>query len=219
MAKGKKEFALYEGGMKDLRIEYQTKFMTGKIKQLTIWQKGQQIASTSDGNAVAKGYIVQLPSGEQLMVKFKGGLIVEADGEPLEGSVNNPKEIVKAAAYAVGFLSVVNLGAGFLAIFGNVEFLIELGFGWITVIFGGIFGLLAVGITFYSWVGFISLLIATGLYLLDSVLIVILAASGGGIGGAGIGLRVVILYLLFRAFKSSYNLARGKDKQKPAYEF
>src|SRR6185436_12158876 len=104
-------------------------------------------------------------------------LQVTRNGRPLPGSASDPIERVKAAGYIIYFIAGLSGLVGFLAVVFQVQFLLDVGIGWTSL----------VGAAVYAVLGFftlrksrVALIAAIALFILDGLATVVMTAGAKG---------------------------------------
>jgi hypothetical protein len=113
---------------------------------------------------------------------------------------------VRWAWGAAAFVGTLNIGIGAAAEFVPVPVLVKVGFGWPGIIEGLIYLVLAY---FIHRLSVVALLIAMGLYALDAIVTTIAVHSA-----AGVGVRVVILLIFWRAIGAIADLKKSREAAK-----
>ncbi len=192
----KQSFALEAGEEKRLEISWK-----GLWKEVTISLDGNSIGVIPDQKALSAGQEFPLLDGStikvQLVKKFTSTeLQVLRDGQPLPGSSSDPQIQFKNAYQMVYFVAGLNLILGVISFLFNLEFLQQLGIGFGSIIFGLVFLMLGL---FVQRKSTIALILAIGIFALDGIAGLFLAASQGynpGIGG--IFVRIILLVPMFQ---------------------
>lgn len=197
----KQNFSLDAGGPKSLQLSWK-----GAFKDFEISLNGASIGKVEGGmEALREGREFALPDGRILQVKFEqqfmaGGLRVNMDGKPVPGSEGDPLTKVRGAAGFLIFIAIINLLFGVLALIG-VEFLVELGIGWFSILVG----LVYLGLGLWSRrPSLTALILATIIYGIDSVFAILspFLVEGGRPFASGWLFRVLVLYFLITAIQA-----------------
>lgn len=152
-----------------------------------------------------------LPDGRNLSAQLRSSmgqqqLELLLDGQPLPGSATDPQEQFKHGRYMLWLVAALNIGLGLLVEFGQIDSLRELGMGYGTVGFGGLF----IGLEWWARTkkSALAFYLAIGLLVLDVVATTMLATrEGGGSGTGGWFLRFIICMVLYRAAVAARALA------------
>ena len=179
----KQSFAFEEGGEKRLGISWK-----GIYKNVTISFDGNSVGVIPDQNALSAGQEFRLIDGStikvQLVKKFTATeLQVLRNGQPVLGSASDPKTKLKNAYIMVYFIAGLNLILGVISFLFNVGFLQQIGIGFGSILFGLVF--LVLGF-FVQRKSNIALILAIGIFALDGIAGIFIAASQGynpGVGG------------------------------------
>lgn len=144
--------------------------------------QGQELGRLTPAELKA-GHEFALPDGRRLLVRLQQkfgaqGLDFQVDGQPLGGTVNDPLTQVNTGFAAIMLIAGLNVALSAAALFGTVETLLTMGFGWGTLIEGVIYAGL-------GWLGKYrqaawAFYVALGQLVLDGVM---LLGSGPGTGG------------------------------------
>jgi hypothetical protein len=175
----------------------------GMWKNVQVGFDGQPLGTIPDSKALKAGQTFSLPDGTQLGVRLKtgmqAGLEITRDGRPLPGSGGDPEVQIKLARNIVWFIGGLSLVAGLAAELAKVEFLLNMGIGWISAAVGVVFLVLGY---FVGKRSMVALGLAVGLLITDTVLTLALSAGTGRVPTAGLAMRVVFLIFLFQGFKA-----------------
>jgi hypothetical protein len=210
----KYKFALDKGGPKRLELDYSLGF-----KNLKVRVDGREVGVIQTKKEWEQGRSFKLADGSTLNVQLtksglSTGLTVLRDGWPVPGSNTDPYKRLSEAYSAAFFVAFVNLAIGLGGVLFQVDFLLELGLGWFSVIFGLVFVGLGFGIRAKSK---LALGAALAILVLDSALTVY-ATLLGGFGGtpyvSGIFVRIAILWMLWRGFDAISMLEAGPPSNK-----
>lgn len=171
-----KHFSLSPDESSDLSISWK-----GYFKNLRVELAGNLIAEFASRGDLKKGREIPLPDGRVLSIKqaknsfssMAGNqLEILVDGAPVPGSATHPETKVTAARGIIYFIAGLNIGLGVIAWIWNVEFLRDLGLGWVSIIYGfafaglgiltqkGSMAALALAILFFSLDALLVLLVA-----------------------------------------------------------
>lgn len=150
------------------------------------------------------GHEFALPDGRRLLVRLQQkfgaqGLDFQVDGQPLGGSVNDPLTQIKTAFAATMLIAGLNVVLSAVAMLGQVEFLLTIGFGWGTMVEGLVYGGL-------GWLGKYrraawAFYVALGLLVLDGAMLL-----GSGLGTGGLVIRVFLGIAIYRGAAAARQL-------------
>jgi hypothetical protein len=119
----------------------------------------------------------------------------------------NDEAQVKTAAGIVWFIAGLNLLVGLAATILQIELLLNLGFGWYSIVFGLI--LVVLGF-FVSRRSVIALILAIVIFAVDALLgVSAVIAAGGRPAVGGFVFRAMLIYFMIRAVGSMRRLNRG----------
>ncbi|MCA9655036.1 MAG: hypothetical protein H6712_27400 [Myxococcales bacterium] len=195
----KKSFPLGPGS--NVELEWR-----GIWKDFTVRVDGRELGRMQGQKEVTRGGSWQLDDGSTLEVKLDtgiggGGLNVRRNGVPLAGSAADPQTALKSAAGIVLFIAGLNAVLGLAAELGEVEFLLGLGLGWPSVIFGVVLGGLGIATLRGS---VMALWVAIVLFIVDSALgIFAMMEAGGTPATSGLVVRVFIIIAMVKAARSA----------------
>jgi hypothetical protein len=170
-------------------------------KNFTIHKAGQLIGRLNGTTELERGGTFLLPDGralrEQLSRKFvlNQGLDVLLQDQTLFGSHPHPQRQFRQGLYALLVLPVINLGLGLLALLPGLEMLQTLGLGRGTILTGAIYG----GLAWWAWArkSALAMYCALGLFVLESVAGMVLAAGADVSPVSGMFLRLFLGIMLF----------------------
>lgn len=191
----KQTYALEPGGPKRLEISWKA-FWKDTIIQLD----GGPVGAIPDKKSLEAGQAFRLPDGStlkvQLIQKFSTvELRVLRNDQPLPGSASDPQTMLKVAYGIVFFVAGLNILLGLVAVFFNVQLLVQIGIGLGSLLFGLAFLLLGFFIRRRSLV---ALILAILIFALDGIIGFLLAASQGNTSLAGIFFRIILLIPMFQ---------------------
>ena len=187
----KQSYALEPNGPKRLQISWGAFW-----KNITITLDGSTIGTIPDQKALRQGSTFPLPDGSTLSVQLLQSLAgaelrVLRDGKPLPGSASDPESRLKVAAGVIFFIVGLNILLGLIAVFFQVDFLLQLGLGWFSVIFGLVFLFLGI---FTQRRSQVALIIAIVLFGLDGLLGIVGAVMAGYAPSIpGLFMRILLL--------------------------
>jgi hypothetical protein len=187
----KQSYALEPNGPKRLQISWGTFW-----KNITVTLDGSLIGTIPDQKALRQGRQFTLPDGSTLSVQFSQNLAgaelrVLRNGQPLPGSASDPESRLKVAAGVIFFVTGLNILLGLIAVFFQVDFLLQLGLGWFSVIFGLVFLFLGI---FTQRRSQVALIIAIVLFGLDGLLGIVGAVMAGYAPSIpGLFMRILLL--------------------------
>lgn len=175
----------------------------GMWKNVQVGFDGKPLGTIPDSKALKAGQTFSLPDGTQLGVRLKtgvqAGLEITRDGRPLPGSGGDPEVQLKLARGIVWFIGGLSLVVGLAAELAKVEFLLNMGIGWISAAVGVVFLVLGY---FVGKRSMVALGLSVGLLITDTVLTLALSAGTGRVPTAGLAMRVIFLIFLFQGFKA-----------------
>ena len=158
--------------------------------------QGQELGRLTPAELKA-GRAFALPDGRRLLVQLQQkfgaqGLDFQLDGRPLGGTVNDPLTQLNAGFAATMLIAGLNAALSVVALLGQVELLVALGFGWATLAEGAVYAGL-------GWLGKYRQLawpfwVALGLLVLDGALLL-----GSGQGTGGLVVRLLLGMAIYRA--------------------
>ncbi len=114
--------------------------------------------------------------------------------KPVPGSMNDPVKQINEVYGLVLFIAILNLLLGAVSILFSTEWLLNLGIGWYTLFYGGIFLILGFMIKRYSQ---LAMLLAIILMSLDIISVFILAFKGSSPVSPGSIILVKGMFLLY----------------------
>lgn len=208
------KYALDPGGPKRLQISWK-----GMWKDVVVRLDDQEIGHIPDRAALKEGRSFALPDGSQLSVALRTqalnqGLEVLRDGQALPGSAADPQQQLKLAAGIVYFVGGLSLLLGILAAVAKVDFLINLGFGAVSMGVGVLFVVLGY---FVSQRSMIALGVAMALFAADFVLSIMAAIDyGGRVPTGGIVIRIFLLFGMWSGFGAIKKLRQAEQSAPPA---
>ena len=150
-----------------------------------------------------------LPDGRRLLVRLQQkfgaqGLDFQFDGRPLGGTVNDPRTQINSGFAATMLIAGLNGALSVVAMLGQVEFLLALGFGWATLAEGALYAGL-------GWLGKYRQMAwafwaALGLLVLGGGLLL-----GSGPGTGGLVVRLFLGIAIYRAAVAARQLRAAPD--------
>ncbi len=192
------KLALIPGEPKRLELSWKSNW-----KDFTIRVDGQVIGMIPDEKALKKGLTFSLPDGSTLAVGLKSiwvgtELEVLRNGMPVPGSATDPETQLRGVVGILYFVAILSAVIGTIAALFRVEFLLNLGMGIPSVVFGVIFG----------WLGYftgrrsiIALGLAIALFAADGIYsIIVLAQESRNPPMGAIIVRVLLLAGMCRGF-------------------
>jgi hypothetical protein len=186
-------YALERGGPERLQI-----YWRGQWKNVRVYLDGREIGTVSGSKELRHGREFPLGDGSMLRVQYVDGffspeLRLLRDGQPLPGSESDPTERLRMAAALVYLIAGLNLLLGLAAELYGWERLRRYGFSSTSVVFGGVFLVLG----FSVWRRSLQAMkAAIGLFVLDSVAMLILTAVQSG--RLPVGVLLIRLFLFAR---------------------
>ena len=189
----KQSYALEKDGPKRLEVSWR-----GLWKDCTVRLDDNVIGTVPGQRELKAGQEFPLPDGSvlavQLVSKFTTTeLRILRDGEPLPGSGSDPVERLKLAYSMIFVVAGLNIVLGLVGSLFKVDWLLEMGIGTYSVVFG--LALLVLGI-FTKRRSMAALIIAIALYALDTVLGVLFAADTSA-SSTMLVVRIVLIIPMF----------------------
>jgi len=173
----------------------------GVWKQVSITYNGQEVGSFNNQKELKTGNEFQLDAERKLSVKLSGQLFPELEllvnGQAIAGSPTDPNVQLKQVfnfSLGIGGLSLV---VGLIAELFVIDFLLNIGIGLGSIIYGGLIILLAFGVKRKS---IIALALIVGLIGLEIVGSVWIAAESQVNPTSGIVIKTFFLIFLFKGF-------------------
>jgi hypothetical protein len=157
--------------------------------------QGQELGWLSPAELKA-GHTFTLPDGRRLLVRLQHqfgaqGLDFQLEGQPLSGTVNDPRTQLQTGFAALLLIAGFNVALSLVVLLGRVTVLEQLGTGWGTLGEGLLYaGLAALGkYRLAAWAFYVGLglLVLDGLFLLSS-----------GTGTGGLLVRVLLGIAIYR---------------------
>jgi hypothetical protein len=186
-----KSYPIEKDGPKRVVISWQ-----GVWKNINVTFDGQTVGVIPNQKALSAGQDFQLVDGSQLQVKlvrtvFSNELRVLRNGVPLPGSGSDPGARLKAAYQMIYFIAGLNLVLGLVALFFQVELLLNMGIGFFSIAFGLVFLLLAFLTQRKSRV---ALILAIIIFTLDGLIGIIGSIAMGNTSVVGsLFVRIILL--------------------------
>jgi lysylphosphatidylglycerol synthetase-like protein (DUF2156 family) len=173
----KQSFAFERNGPRRLEIGWRAFW-----KDITVWLDGQVIGTFDGQKELKAGKEFPLPDGSKLHIQLVQKLTlielrVLRDGQPLPGTGSDPAVRIKTAGFLLYFVAAVNLVLGAVGLFG-VEFLQELGIGWVNLVYGLVFLVLAF---FTMKRSLVAIILAVAIYALDGLAGFCITTLSGGL--------------------------------------
>jgi hypothetical protein len=207
----KQSYSLVAGGPKRLELSWQ-----GLWRHLTVILDGRVIGTFPDQKALSAGQVFKLPDGSPLKIQLvrKYGsteLQVQRNDLPLPGSSSDPQVRLKTAYWMIFFIAGLNLVLGVLAWFFNIQALLQIGFGFGSVLFGLVFLLL--GFLVQRKRSYFALILAIVLLFVDGIVGMVLSTLQGyspSVGGF-IG-RIILMIPMIQGLGALNYLKRQDAK-------
>ena len=161
---------------------------------------------TATAQELKAGRDFPLPDGRPLRVRLQQqfgaqGLDVQLDGQPLPGTVNDPRTQVQTGFVALLLIAGLNVVLSLGAIFGHIDVLARLGLGWAALGEAGLY----VGL---AWLGKYRLA-AAAFYVALALLVLDGAATLGNSQATGaLVVRVFVGIAIYRAAGAARQLRR-----------
>jgi hypothetical protein len=193
------QFAIERNGPKRIEVSWK-----GMWNEFTVKFDGA-VAGSATKDELNAGKELTLSDGSTFKVHLrKAGMSTELallrNGVPLPGSAADPVTLSKTAAGIVYFIAALNVLVGVIAMAGQVEILLQAGFGIGSIVVGVLFGVLGF---FTMQRSRIALGIAMAIYGLDGLASLAMGVVAGGRPGVGgIVMHVVLLMAMWRGFKA-----------------
>lgn len=202
----KQSFALEPGGPKRLQVSWGLAW-----KEFTVRLDGQVVGTIPTQKELWAGREFALPDGSTLSVRLAQQALtpvleLRRNGAPLPGSGTDPGQQVRTAAGIVYFLAGFNIVIGIVALIWRIEFLLRLGVGVPSIVFGLVFAVLGFFVQRRS-----ALALGTAMALLIVDMILSLAGTEQGRSSppvAGLVLRILFLIWMWQGFAAMRALRR-----------
>jgi hypothetical protein len=188
----KQTFSLERGGSARLEVSWKAFW-----KEFTVRLDGKTIGVVASQKELSEGRGFTLPDGSKLAVQLRKSALgaelrMTRDGQPLPGSSSDPETQLKGAYAILLFVAGLNLVLGLIALSTRSAFLEQMGIGLYSVLFGGVFLILAALVKRGSLA---ALIVAIVTFIVDSLLATLLPAAQGY--STNTLLLVTRLFLLF----------------------
>lgn len=173
----------------------------GGWKQTTITSEGNEIGAFKNQKELKQGKEFQLDENRKLSVKLKGLIYPDLEllinGNVIEGSPADPKMQLKQVFNFAVSIGGLNVFVGLLSELLMLDFLLNIGIGIESIIYGGLIILLAFGVKKKSM---ISLVLIVGLIILDIIGSFWLSMDSDVNPTNGVVVKVFFLIFLFKGF-------------------
>jgi len=185
-------YALEPGGPKRLEVSWKAMW-----KDFTVKVDDRVVGVVSDPKQLREGKQFKLKDGSTLSVRLRNTLSgvdleILRDGQPLPGTSADPATRHKAAYGVIFFVAVLNTFLGMSAVLFQIPFLLTLGVGFSSAIFGLVFLLLGFLVKRKSQ---LALILAIAVFVVDGILGIVFATMAGVTPSAG-GLLARILLII-----------------------
>lgn len=172
-----RKFAIEKNQKKRLKISWG--FMW---KNVVITLDDRDIGTIASKKEIEAGREFKLDDGTVLKVQlvmtlFYPQLKIYRNNQPLPGSDADPVHTLTYAYGIIFFIGGLNILVGLIAQFGKIKYLMDLGLGIGSMIFGFIFLLLGY---FVKRKSKIALIAAIALFIIDGILSLVMVAQNGG---------------------------------------
>lgn len=167
--------------------------------------KNNMIGRIENVKELKTGKTFTLDDGRTLSVQLKNKMGISPEleilvnGIPAPGSQTDPRQQVQQSFYILLFLGIFNLAVGLLAELAQIDFLLSLGVGSITMIIGGVYLLLGYFVKYKH--SLIALYTAIVLIAVDIVLLVAYAAESGRTPTTGIMIKILFIVFLAKGIQ------------------
>lgn len=190
----------------DIQIEVAWKFLW---KEITVKINNEIARNISNKKELDKGvefyydgikYLVQMKT-----VLMSPQLVVEVNDQPIPGSSNDPKTMVRNGFYLIFFLMALNVVVGITSIVGKVEVLQNLGVGYYNIFAAFIYFILyIISKKFNLLAGLVG---CSLFFIIDWVMAIIsLSRTSPNSISSTVVLRLILGTILFLACKGAYKL-------------
>jgi hypothetical protein len=205
---GSLEYALVPRGKKRLKI-----LSTGDWETATVEVDGGAVWTLESRSQLERGQRIRLPDGSELMLRLAQAygtteLNVTRDGVPVPGSPTDPTERANQASYLI--LAFAPLTA-FLALateLSDLDVVGEISLGWPSLGIAFLYAVLGVLTLRRSR---LALLLAIGVFIVDSGAVVFLGEEDTGVAAIGVlFLRALLVIPLLRGVPAVEALARHR---------
>lgn len=217
MQKIQQDFVIRGDGEKHLSVALDVG-NSQHMSNLVLLYEGKNVGYFADATGAKDGLSLDVPdlgkvnirinsgmfSKPKIFATLNGHILQAAKKAPAPGDLNNYQKWDKAVKTGSGvlfFISGISILGSIAAILFEVQFLLEMGMGGITMCAGLIFLGLGFAGREISWGGFAALVFALLLYVADTLLIVAMQMGGGNMF-----IRVVFTFLLVQAIYASFRL-------------
>ncbi len=202
-------YALDTNGPKRLLLSWE-----GQYRDFTIKLDDQVVGQGLGAKELAAGHTLALPDGSTLHLQTAGvplvnELRVQRNGRPLPGSATDPASRVKAAWQVIFLIAGLNLVLGLIAAVFSVNFLLQLGLGWGSVILGLLYLGLGLLVQRYSLFALLMALVLFGVETVLQLFVPVLTGSGPNV--AGLLVRALVLFVLAQGLPALRHLRRAGD--------
>ena len=190
--------ALAPNGPKRLEVAWR-----GRWKDLTLTLDGAPVLTVPTEAELKAGREVRTQAGT-LAVQLKTPafgreLWLTLDGRPIPQTAADPAKRLQQSYGVLYLVAGLSVALGAAATVFEVGPLADMGFGWLSIAFGAVIALLAVGV--HRSHSLVALSLAIGILGLDGVLGIVGAIRGGGSAPMqGIVIRVLVLLWVSRGF-------------------
>jgi hypothetical protein len=178
----------------------------GFWKDITVNYNGNPMGGFQNLSHLKQGETFTLHDGSPLRIYYSSsygeqGIRIEHNGRPLKGSIGDPATRLKSILGLAIFIGGLNIVLGAVAEFGDVEFLKQMGIGWVLIVIGAV--IIGLGYCVNRYRSVPALIAIIAILAIDIVATVAVAASEGGRPGTGgIVLKVFIIIAMVRGFRA-----------------
>lgn len=173
-------------------------------KDITVKYNGTVIGSFQNLAHLKQGETFQLPDGSPLRIYYstaygEQGIRIEHNGRPLKGTAGDPATRLKGIFSICIFIGALNILIGTLGEFADIQFLREMGAGWLLIVIGAI--VIGLGYCVHKYRSVPALIAVIALMVIDIIAYLIAGvAEGGRPGFGGIAFKVFFIIFLVRGF-------------------
>jgi hypothetical protein len=205
---GTLEYALVPRGKRRLKLLY-----TGEWETAVVELDGQTIWTMESKSQLNQGHRVRLPDGSELSLKLAQAygsteLNITRDGIPIPGSPTDPTERANQATYLIFFMALVTTFLGLATELTELDVVGELSLGYPSLLIALTYAVLGALTVRRSKA---ALLLAIGLFLLDTLALIFLGQEDVGIAAIGVLiLRAALVVPLLRGVPAVETLARHR---------
>ncbi|MCB1052899.1 MAG: hypothetical protein H6510_08440 [Acidobacteria bacterium] len=199
-----KHYQLLAGETKFLKIKWDSSW-----RDLSLILDGRTILVVPDYRSLKEGRSVTLNDGTTFFVQLKNGFLthqlsVWMNDVALSEPTGDPEDRLKGAYFVLFLLAGINGLVGLATLAFGIVSLKAMGLGWISVFYGVVFGLTG---WFVKRRSLAALILASVLFFIDSVFVVMAMAEARNTNVWIIFLRVFFLYFMLQGIPALRELA------------